>query len=88
MNEMYALSRVIFLTCYTVIAEVKRCIIFFLCSAQAVQQKSLFLTNQCQEYLQRVKMILQSVSAPHHRFFLLLLFFQKFKSTEVCLYSL
>ncbi|CAK6966821.1 desmoplakin-A isoform X1 [Scomber scombrus] len=29
-------------------------------SVQAIQQKAMFLTGQCQEYLQRVKMILQS----------------------------
>lgn len=39
--------------------------IFFLFSAQAIQQKSIFLTGQCHDYLQRAKMILQSVSAAH-----------------------
>lgn len=34
-------------------------------SVQAIQQKALYLTGQCQEYLQRAKMILQSVSTAH-----------------------
>lgn len=38
------------------------------CSVQAMQQKTVLFTNQCQEYLQRAKMILQTVSdAPTNR---------------------
>lgn len=33
-----------------------------MCSVQAMQQKTMVLTSQCQEYLQRAKMILQAVS--------------------------
>lgn len=40
-------------------------VLFLSFSVQAIQQKAAFLTSQCQEYMQRVKMILQSVSTAH-----------------------
>ena len=33
-----------------------------MCSVQAIHQKAMFLTTQCQDYLQRAKMVLHGVS--------------------------
>ncbi|XP_035526359.1 desmoplakin-like isoform X2 [Morone saxatilis] len=53
-------------------------------SPQAIQQKAMFLTNQCQEYLQRVKMILQSGGSAVEAEKLLLMASQTMEQMRIC----
>lgn len=52
---LFSFSQVLFLKMF--------CYFFFLsCSVQAIHQKAMFLMSQCQDYLQRAKMVLHGVS--------------------------
>ncbi|XP_072297683.1 desmoplakin-A [Eucyclogobius newberryi] len=53
-------------------------------SAQAIQQKSLFLTSQCQDYLQRVNMILQGGGPPAEAEKLMVMALESMEQLKMC----